>query len=95
MSEASASPVHDSDSTSNGAVATADLLATIIAATRRIVEVRQERMPIAELASRAAALPERMVRFDGVLRRAEGVNVIAECKRRSQYQFYKYCKRRF
>jgi indole-3-glycerol phosphate synthase len=83
MSESSAPSVDRSDSTSNGAVATPDLLATILAATRRIVEVRQERTPLAELAARAAALPERVLRLDGVLRRAESVNVIAECKRRS------------
>jgi indole-3-glycerol phosphate synthase len=44
-----------------------DLLATIVAATRRIVEVRQEREPLAQLAGRAD----------------DRVNVIAECKRRS------------
>ena len=61
----------------------ADLLATIVAATRRIVEVRQEREPLAVLSRRAAALPPRLVRFDGALRTAEHVNIIAECKRRS------------
>ena len=61
----------------------ADLLATIVAATRRIVEVRQEREPLAALSRRAAALPPRLARFDGALRTAEHVNIIAECKRRS------------
>jgi indole-3-glycerol phosphate synthase len=61
----------------------ADLLATIVAATRRIVEVRQEREPLAVLAKRAEALPPRLVRFDGALRTAERINIIAECKRRS------------
>jgi indole-3-glycerol phosphate synthase len=61
----------------------ADLLATIVAATRRIVEVRRERESMADLAKRASALPARVVRFDGALRAAERVNVIAECKRRS------------
>jgi indole-3-glycerol phosphate synthase len=60
-----------------------DLLATIVAATRRIVEVRREREPLAELARRASTQPARVVRFDGAVRAAERVNVIAECKRRS------------
>ena len=34
-----------------GSAPAADLLATIVAATRRIVEVRQEREPIARLAA--------------------------------------------
>jgi indole-3-glycerol phosphate synthase len=63
---------------------TADLLATIVAATRRIVEVRQEREPLDDLARRASLLPSRLGRFDGALRAAaDRVNVIAECKRRS------------
>jgi indole-3-glycerol phosphate synthase len=62
---------------------TADLLATIVAATRRIIEVRQQREPPAALARRAAAVPSRPGRFEGALRAAERVNVIAECKRRS------------
>ena len=66
-----------------GGGASPDLLATIVAATRRIVEVRQEREPLAVLSKRAAALPPRLVRFDGALRTAERVNIIAECKRRS------------
>jgi len=61
----------------------ADLLATIVAATRRIVEVRAEREPLARLVQRA----ERTARRPGVFRAALGgtdrVNVIAECKRRS------------
>jgi indole-3-glycerol phosphate synthase len=62
----------------------ADLLATIVAATRRIVEVRQEREPLADLARRASLVPSRLGRFDGALRGgAERVNIIAECKRRS------------
>jgi indole-3-glycerol phosphate synthase len=61
----------------------ADLLVTIVAGTRRSVEVRQEREPMAVLSRRVAALPARLVRFDGALRTAEQVNIIAECKRRS------------
>jgi indole-3-glycerol phosphate synthase len=61
----------------------ADLLETIVAGTRRIVEVREAAQPIAVLAERAAALPLRTGRFSGALSVAEEVNVIAECKRRS------------
>ena len=61
----------------------ADLLETIVAATRRIVEVRQAEEPIAALAERAAAMPKRLGRFQAALSNIDGVNVIAECKRRS------------
>ncbi|HEV8347521.1 MAG TPA: indole-3-glycerol phosphate synthase TrpC [Vicinamibacterales bacterium] len=64
-------------------VAPADLLATIVAATRRIVEVRQEREPIAELEKRAADLPSHAGRFHTALGRLDRPNVVAECKRRS------------
>ena len=60
-----------------------DLLATIVAATRRIVEVRQEREPLASLAERAESLPTRRERFLAAVSRRDQVNVIAECKRRS------------
>lgn len=62
---------------------TADLLATIVAATRRIVEVRTEREPLRTLEQRAAFQPSRAGRFESALRPADRVNVIAECKRRS------------
>lgn len=68
--------------TDSAAPATADLLATIVAATRRIVEVRSAREPLRVLAGRAEAQPSRIGRFEVALRNA-GVNVIAECKRRS------------
>ena len=61
----------------------ADLLATIVAATRRIVEVREEREPLAALSKRAEAVSARGGRFLAALSRADRVNVIAECKRRS------------
>ncbi|HEY2150249.1 MAG TPA: indole-3-glycerol phosphate synthase TrpC, partial [Vicinamibacterales bacterium] len=61
----------------------ADLLATIVAATRRIVEVRQAEQSLAVLEARAAAMPSRAGRFVSALSRADRVNVIAECKRRS------------
>jgi indole-3-glycerol phosphate synthase len=65
------------------ATSSADLLATIVAATRRIVEVRAEREPIAELEKRASAEPSRAGRFRAALSRLDAINVIAECKRRS------------
>ena len=61
----------------------ADLLETIVAATRRIVEVRAANEPIAALAERAAAMPSPAGRFQAALSRTDRVNVIAECKRRS------------
>jgi len=61
----------------------ADLLETIVAATRRIVDVRQAAEPIAALAERASAEPSRAGRFYGALTALDGVNLIAECKRRS------------
>ena len=64
-------------------VDSADLLETIVAATRRIVEVRQAVEPLAVLAERAAAMPKRAGRFQAALSNSGGVKVIAECKRRS------------
>ena len=67
-----------------------DLLATIVAATRRIVEVRQEREPLVQLMRRANASSlvsglgrTRGGRFRDALSRTDRVNIIAECKRRS------------
>jgi indole-3-glycerol phosphate synthase len=68
---------------SESATSSADLLATIVAATRRIVEVRAEREPMAELEKRASAEPSRAGRFRAALSRLDAINVIAECKRRS------------
>jgi indole-3-glycerol phosphate synthase len=63
--------------------AAADLLETIIAATRRIVEVRQVAEPMTTLADRASLMPSRSGRFLGALSGLDGFNIIAECKRRS------------
>jgi indole-3-glycerol phosphate synthase len=60
-----------------------DLLATIVAATRRIVEVRQSIEPSARLRARAEARPAAAGRFARAIGRRDRVNVIAECKRRS------------
>lgn len=64
-------------------VQTPDLLAAIVAATRRMVDVRAARVPAGEVDRRAAAVEPRRGRFRAALSRADRVNVIAECKRRS------------
>ena len=60
-----------------------DLLGTIVAATRRIIEVRQEREPLAALEKRALATTPDGAAFERGLGSVGQVNVIAECKRRS------------
>jgi indole-3-glycerol phosphate synthase len=60
-----------------------DLLLAIVAATRRITEVRRERESQAALERRAAAVSPRGDRFVSALGRAGRTNVVAECKRRS------------
>jgi indole-3-glycerol phosphate synthase len=65
------------------ALPAADLLATIVAATRRIVEVRRARESQAALAERAARTSPRPGAFAAAVAREDRVNVIAECKRRS------------
>ena len=60
-----------------------DLLATIVAATRRITEVRRDREPLAALERRAGASEPRGARFEAALGQSGRANVIAECKRRS------------
>ena len=68
--------------------ATADLLATIVAATRRIVEVREQREPLSALAARAERREAPTERFRAALA-GNGLQpvpvprIIAECKRRS------------
>ena len=68
---------------SAGPAAQADLLATIVAATRRSVEVRSGRESLERLARRAEARTAQRGRFHAALARSATVNVIAECKRRS------------
>ena len=60
-----------------------DLLGTIVAATRRIVEVRRGRESMAALEARAATASPRGDAFEAALGMAGRFNVIAECKRRS------------
>ena len=69
--------------TGRGAVQSADLLAAIVASTRRTVEVRESRESFASLARRAEMRPGRSGVFRAALARTDRVNVIAECKRRS------------
>jgi indole-3-glycerol phosphate synthase len=61
----------------------ADLLGTIVAATKRITQVRSEREPLGELANRAEKRTPRPGVFTAALSRTDQWNVIAECKRRS------------
>ena len=60
-----------------------DLLLAIVAATRRITEVRREREPLGALELRAASASPGGWRFETALGAPDRVNVIAECKRRS------------
>jgi len=61
----------------------ADLLETIVAATRRIVEVREGRESVDALLKRAMEHRARPGAFRAALARPHDINVIAECKRRS------------
>ena len=62
-----------------------DLLATIVAATKRIAEVRAGREPLSRLRARLEDANGRTPRasFVEALSRRDRMNVIAECKRRS------------
>lgn len=60
-----------------------DLLAAIVAATRRIVDVRSGQESLAALERRAASGEPRGQLFERALGMTGRVNVIAECKRRS------------
>ena len=63
--------------------ATPDLLAAIVAGTKRITEVRREREPLEALERRSAGASPRGDRFEAALSASGRFNVIAECKRRS------------
>ena len=60
-----------------------DLLRTIVAATRRIIQVRRAREPLGALELRAAPASPEGWRFETAVGVAGRINVIAECKRRS------------
>ena len=62
---------------------TPDLLRTIVAATRRIIEARRDRESLGLLELRGASASPGGSRFENALTAADRVNVIAECKRRS------------
>lgn len=62
---------------------TPDLLATIVAAGRRITEVRRQQVPEAELVARAATRRPDGAAFTRALRQGDAPRIIAECKRRS------------
>jgi indole-3-glycerol phosphate synthase len=64
-------------------MAAPDLLRTIVAATRRIIEERCQRESLATLEARSAGGTPDGRRFEAALARTGHVNVIAECKRRS------------
>src|SRR5262245_35838295 len=64
-------------------LAVPDLLETIVAATRRRLEVSSAREPIGIVERRAAARVPQGEAFRAALAREGHVNVIAECKRRS------------
>jgi indole-3-glycerol phosphate synthase len=83
MSESAINQPESAIGSQSPIVPSADLLATILAATRRIVAVRQAAEPLALLAERAAAMSSRSGRLRSALGRRDTVNVIAECKRRS------------
>jgi indole-3-glycerol phosphate synthase len=63
--------------------ASPDLLATIVAAARRMVEVRRQRVPESVLEKAAAGRRPNGAGFVGALRDGASPRVIAECKRRS------------
>jgi indole-3-glycerol phosphate synthase len=62
---------------------TPDLLAAIVAATQRMVEMRATQVPLAEVDHRAARVEPRRGLLASALSRTDRLNVIAECKRRS------------
>ena len=60
-----------------------DLLLAIVAATRRITEVRRAQLPWSSLERSAAEKSPRGAAFEAALGMPDRVNIIAECKRRS------------
>jgi indole-3-glycerol phosphate synthase len=62
---------------------TPDLLAAIVAAARRMVDVRSAHVPLEELDRRASGVDPRPGFFKEALSRTDRLNVVAECKRRS------------
>ncbi|PWT85312.1 MAG: indole-3-glycerol phosphate synthase TrpC [Blastocatellia bacterium] len=58
-------------------------MATIVATTERIVQVRQAREPLADLARRAERCERPAGRFLAAVAADDRINIVAECKRRS------------
>ena len=69
--------------TDHHSVSQVDVLKTIVAAARRIVEVRAQRESLSALARRAERRAARRGCFRQSLQHKNGCRVIAECKRRS------------
>ena len=65
------------------AVSPPNLLATIVAAARRITEIRREELPEARLVKEAERRTPNGAGFHAALRDGRAPRVIAECKRRS------------
>jgi indole-3-glycerol phosphate synthase len=63
-----------------------DVLAAIVAATRKTLEIRASHTDIQAMERRAAGVEPRRGMFGKALGRNAGLNVIAECKRRSPSQ---------
>jgi indole-3-glycerol phosphate synthase len=76
------SPDARTATTASRGAATPDLLETIVAATRHIVDVRSRTTPIAVLERRINRRPQGFA-FCDALRSSPAPRVIAECKRRS------------
>jgi indole-3-glycerol phosphate synthase len=60
-----------------------DLLAAIVAATRRTVDLRASRVPLAAMEKQAALVEPTRSSFKTAIGRRDRINVIAECKHRS------------
>jgi len=69
--------------TRGAAAAAPDLLATIVAAARRITEVRAATIPLAMVENAAARRTPNAAGFLAALRHGPSPRVIGECKRRS------------
>jgi indole-3-glycerol phosphate synthase len=65
------------------AAGSADLLATIVAATKKIVAVRESHESLDAVAGRAESRTVRPNVFRAALAREDRINIIGECKRRS------------
>jgi indole-3-glycerol phosphate synthase len=74
---------HSAFSVPHSALERPDLLAALVAGTRRIVEVREAREPRGDLERRAHNTARTAGRFQAAVSAADRVNIVAECKRRS------------